>query len=335
MSSFPLKTVHGVNASQIVLGCMRMGGAWDDSPITSEQIKDGHAAIEAALDIGINMFDHADIYSSGKAEIIFGDVLRENPSLRDNIILQSKCGIRFEDEEGPHRYDFSKSHILQSVDGILKRLGTDYIDILLLHRPDPLVDPEEVASAFRTLKEAGKVRHFGVSNMNHGQIKLLQSYWDEPLVANQLELSLLKTGFLHTGIYVNQQQAKDNTFPDGTMEFHRLENIQLQSWGPLSQGLSSGASLADQPEAVVNTAKLVKQMAADKNTTPESIVLSWLMTHPANIQPVIGTINADRIRACEDAKTLRLTRGEWNWLYHASRGREIPEKRLSTSFATS
>ncbi|NGP45628.1 aldo/keto reductase [Bacillaceae bacterium SIJ1] len=323
MKPIPLER-HGFDASQIVLGCMGMGGSWDDSPITGEQIKQGQAAVEAALDIGITMFDHADIYTRGKAEKVFGQILKDQPSLRDNIILQSKCGIRFADETGPHRFDFSEKHILASVDGILERLGTDYLDILLLHRPDPLVEPEEVALAFRKLKAAGKVRAFGVSNMNHGQIKLLQAYCDEPIVANQLEMSLLKTGFIDTGVHVNQEAARENLFPDGTIEYCRLENVQLQAWSPMAQGLYSGKSLEGQPKSVIKTANRVQELAEEKGTTPESIVLAWLMTHPAQIQPVIGTTRPERIYAGKDAFHLCLTREEWYELYISTRGVALP-----------
>ncbi|MFD0712654.1 aldo/keto reductase family oxidoreductase [Paenibacillus sp. GCM10027626] len=325
MKSIPLKHKYQIPVSQLVLGCMRLGGSWDQSPLTAEHYKQGHEAVEAALEIGINMFDHADIYAAGKAERVFGQVLKDRPGLREQIFIQSKCGIRFQESpDKPHRFDFSAAHILHSVDGILERLSTPYIDFLLLHRPDPLVDPEEVASAFHQLKQAGKVRWFGVSNMSQGQIRLLQSSCDEPIVVNQLEMSLLKNGFIEQGIHVNQEAARDNVFPEGTLEFCRMENIQLQSWGPLAQGLYSGASLEDKPEPIKQTAKLVQQLAEQKNTTPEAIVLAWLTTHPAGIQPVIGTVNPDRIRACKDAATLRLTREEWYLLYISQRGRNLP-----------
>ncbi|MFC5652964.1 aldo/keto reductase family oxidoreductase [Paenibacillus solisilvae] len=321
--SIPLKT-RGINASQLVLGCMRFGGGWDQTPITADHLKEGHAALDAALEIGINMFDHADIYTRGKAEQVFGQVLKERPGLREQILIQSKCGIRFGDEANPHRFDFSESHILSSVDGILERIGTEYIDFLLLHRPDSLVEPEEVASAIHKLKASGKVRHFGVSNMSQGQIRLLQSYSDEPFIVNQLEMSLKKIGFVETGVHVNQEAAKNNVFPEGTLEYCRLENIQLQSWGPLAQGIYSGRDLKNESESVKATAKLVQKLAEEKNTTAESIVLAWLMRHPAGIQPVIGTINPERILACRDSITISLTREEWYALYTASRGVNMP-----------
>ncbi|CAM3001557.1 aldo/keto reductase [Paenibacillus sediminis] len=324
MATLPLQR-RNIPVSPLVLGCMGLGGSWDQSPITADHIKQGHEAVEAALSIGINMFDHADIYTRGKAEQVFGQVLKEKPNLRDQIFIQSKCGIRFAEEGGiPGRYDFSEEHIVRSVDGILERLGVEYIDFLLLHRPDPLMDPEEVARAISNVKKAGKVRYFGVSNMSAGQINLLETYSEESFIINQLEMSLAKIAFLETGVHVNQAAAKEDIFPDGTLEYCRLENIQIQAWGPLAQGIFSGRSLDGEPESVVNTANLVKQLAEQKQTTPESIVLAWLMRHPAGIQPVIGTVNPDRIRACADAPHITLSREEWYSLYVSSRGRALP-----------
>lgn len=314
---------RGIPASRLALGCMRLGGDWNaQSPITAEHYREGREALDTALEIGINMFDHADIYTRGKAERVFSQALKERPSLRESIILQSKCGIRMAEEGEPARFDFSETHILRSVDGILERLGTEYLDILLLHRPHPLVDPEEVAGAIDKLKASGKVRHFGVSNMSQGQIRLLAAYSNEPFIVNQLEMSLMKSGFVDTAVTVNQEAARDNVFPEGTLEYCRLENIQLQSWGPLAQGVFSGRSLDGRSEAVVQTAKLVAEYAERLNTTAESVVLAWLMMHPAGIQPVIGTINPERIRACKDAASISLSREDWYWLYNASRGKK-------------
>ncbi|GAC43258.1 predicted oxidoreductase [Paenibacillus popilliae ATCC 14706] len=166
-----------------------MGGGWNDEPITEQHLAAAHAAVEAALETGIHMFDHADIYARGKAEQVFGQVLKERPEWRERIVLQSKCGIRFADNGIPGRYDFSTEPILRSVDGSLKRLGVEYLDILLFHRPDPLMEPEEVAEAISALKSAGKVRAFGVSNMSAGQIRLLQAYSKEPFIVNGKRLS--------------------------------------------------------------------------------------------------------------------------------------------------
>ncbi|CAH8770219.1 aldo/keto reductase [Paenibacillus dendritiformis] len=323
MNKIPIQQ-RGLAASRLVLGCMGLGGGWNDEPITEQHLAAAHAAVEAALEAGINMFDHADIYTRGKAEQVFGQVLKERPEWRERIVLQSKCGIRFADNGIPGRYDFSKEHILRSVDGSLKRLGVEYLDILLFHRPDPLMEPEEVAEAMSALKSAGKVRAFGVSNMSAGQIRLLQTYSKEPFIVNQLEMSLAKIGWLDQGVHVNQNAAKEDIFPEGTLEYCRLENIQIQAWGPLAQGVFSGRDLSDQPVSIRETAELVQAMANEKGTTREAIILAWLMRHPAGIQPVIGTANPERIRACGEAANLTLTREEWYTLYVSSRGRALP-----------
>ncbi|RED63822.1 aldo/keto reductase [Cohnella lupini] len=316
---------HGFESSQLVLGCMRLGGSWDEAPLTAEHLKQAHEAVDAALSVGINMFDHANIYANGKAEKIFGQVLKERPELRDSIILQSKCGIRFGTEDYPRtRFDFSKEHIITSVDDILSRLGVDKLDILLLHRPDPLAEPEVVAEAFEKLKSSGKVGKFGVSNMSHAQMNLLQTYLDEPLVANQLELSLLKLDWLDSVVHVNQEAGKLSSFPEGTIEYSRLNNVQLQAWSPLAHGLFSGKDISGESKEIQATAALVAKLAEEKDTTLEAIVLAFLLRHPSNIQPVIGTVNPERIIACGEAGKISLTREEWYHLYITSRGRPMP-----------
>lgn len=253
---------------------------------------------------------------------MFGQIFKDRPGLREEMIIQSKCGIKLiEPGDTSNTFDISGEHILRSVDGTLARLGTDYLDILLLHRPDPLMDPEEIAGALHQLKQSGKVRHFGVSNMSAAQIRLLQHYCDEPFIVNQLHMSLAKISWLDAMISVNREPWKDITFPEGTVEYCRMENIQLQAWGPLAQGSFSGRSLEGQPESVVNTAAIVSSLAEQKSTTPEAIVLSWLMNHPAAIQPVIGTVNPRRIAACAGADKVELSRKEWYELYISSRGR--------------
>ncbi|AYA76116.1 aldo/keto reductase [Bacillus sp. Y1] len=316
----------GLAASQLIYGCMGLGGGWNRDPIQSEHITQAHEIVEMALENGINMFDHADIYAFGKAETVFGQVLKEKPTFRENMIIQSKLGIRFPDEEKgvPARYDFSKSYILDSVDGILSRLNIDYLDVLLLHRPDVLMDAREVGEAFHQLKTSGKIRYFGVSNMSAGQIRLLQSHCNEKLVVNQLEMSLDKIGWLETGVHVNQVAARDNVFPEGTLEYCQLENIQLQAWGSLAKGIYTGRDLENAGENVKNTALLVQRFAEEKQVSREAIVLAWLMKHPAAIQPVIGTTNLARIQGCVEALKVTLSRDEWYNLYVSSRGVSLP-----------
>jgi len=325
MAVLPLES-YGIAASRLVLGCMPFGGGWDRAPIGAEHVRQAEAAVDAALAIGITMFDHADIYTLGKAEETFGAVLKNRPSLRQKIVIQSKCGIRFADDGAPARYDFSREHIVASVEGSLRRLGVDDLDILLLHRPDPLMEPEEVAEAFAALKAAGKVRHFGVSNMSTGQIRLLQRALPDPLVANQLELSLARLDWLDQGVHINQKAGLGVSFPDGLLEHCRTEQIQIQAWGPLAQGIFSGRPLDGQPAHIAKTAELVAELAAAKETTPEAIVLGWLMRHPAAIQPVVGTINPERIAACRDAErqAAQMSRDEWYRLYVSARGATLP-----------
>lgn len=324
MAIMPLSR-RNIPASRLALGCMGLGGSWDESPVTGEHVKQAHEAVDAALSVGINMFDHADIYTRGKAEKVFGQVLQERPELRDQIIIQTKCAIRFAEGDGvPGRYDFSKEHILSSVDRSLQRLGVEYLDILLLHRPDPLMDPAEVAEAIEILKASGKVRNFGVSNMHAGQISLLQAYSKEPFIVNQLQMSLHHIGWLDAGVQVNTEEARNNTFPEGTLEYCQLNHIQLQAWGPLDQGLYTARPIDEMPDSIRETAAMINRLANAKETTPEAILLAWLMKHPAGIQPVIGTKNPDRIRACAGAELVELTREEWYALYVSSRGRALP-----------
>lgn len=325
MPIMPLEQ-RGIHTSRLILGCMPFGGGWNSEPITKDNILKAEKAVDAALSIGITMFDHANIYTRGKAEETFGTILKNRPELRDQIIIQSKCGIRLGDDTLPGRFDFSKEHILQAVDDSLSRLGIAYLDILLLHRPDPLVEPDEVAEAFGRLKAAGKVRYFGVSNMSVGQIKFLQQALPDRLMVNQLEMSLAHLHFLDQTVHVNQQAGASVNFADGLMEFMQTERIQIQAWGPLAQGRFSGRAVEKEPESVQKTAALVKRMAAEKETTPEALVLGWLMKHPAMIQPVIGTTDPDRIVACQDAErqSQLMTREEWYTLYVSARGKSMP-----------
>jgi predicted oxidoreductase len=312
-------------ASRLILGCMGFGGGWNTDPVTAEHVKQGHEALEAALEAGINFLDHADIYTMGKAETVFGQVLKERPGLRDKLVIQSKCGIRLEGGPGnPARYDFSKEHILASVRGSLDRLGIEQLDVLLLHRPDPLMEPDEVAEALDILKASGQVRFFGVSNMSAAQIGLLQASCKDPFIVNQLELSLSRLDWLTAGVTLNRKEGAGLAFPEGTLEYCRLNGIQLQSWGPLSKGLFSSPESDDQPEHVRETGRYVARLAREKETTAEAVVLAWVMRHPAGIQPVIGTTRPERIRACGGAGQVELTREEWYSLFALARGQRIP-----------
>ncbi|MFT4178644.1 MAG: aldo/keto reductase [Thermomonas sp.] len=309
----------GPTASRIALGCMHLSRAWDATPLTNEERRNTQALLETALTHGINLFDHADIYARGKSERLFGEALRAAPELRRNMLLQSKCGIRFADDppDTPQRYDFSFDHITASVDGILSRLGVDYIDILLLHRPDPLAQPEEVARAFDDLHAAGKVRHFGVSNHSAGQISLLQKHLRQPLVANQLELSLHHHHLISEGILVNQPDG-NAAHAAGLLDFCRLHDIRVQAWAPLAGGRFAGDA-DDDPVTV-----LLRKLADAHGVAVEAILLAWLLRHPAGIQPIVGTTNPARLAASCAADTVELSREDWYALLTAARGVKVP-----------
>lgn len=309
--------------AEVLFGCMGLGGSWDTEPYGPADIDHAEAAITAALDAGISVFDHADIYRHGKSEAVFGEVLARTPGLRERITLQTKCGIRLAEEDRPGMYDLRGETILRQAEKSLARLRTDVIDVLLLHRPDPLADPADIASALMSLHRQGLVRQFGVSNMSAAQITQLQSELGLPLVANQLEMSLHRRDWLEAGVLVNTPEAAALGFPLGTVEYCRANGVRLQAWGSLAQGRYTGRPESPAEEA---TARLVRTLAEHKDTTPEAIVLWWLQRHPAGIAPVIGTSQAARILACRDAVTRKpeLTHEEWYELWITARGAALP-----------
>jgi predicted oxidoreductase len=305
---------------------MGLGGGWEaDTRLTSDHEKQAREFLETGLELGANFYDHASIYGRGRAEEVFGRILKEQPGLRDRLILQSKVGIRWKDDPKgmPQRFDFSRTNILTATEDILKRLGTDHLEILLLHRPDPLWEPAEVAEAFSLLKAQGKVRYFGVSNQNRFQMEFLQSAMPDALVANQLQLSLLHSGFVEHGISFNQHAPQYPDGWEGTLEYCPMNRVQIQAWSPLDRGILTG-DLKGQPENVRNTADLVKRLAAEYATVPEAIQLAWLLKHPAGIVPVTGTARPDRLRACVKALDVELSREHWYDLFGAARGAPMP-----------
>ncbi len=315
-----------LQVTRIAYGCMPLGGSWEPTPLTSETRQAAVRSIRAALDQGINFFDHADIYSRGKSEEAFSAIWQETPNLRDRILLQSKCGIRPPGEplpDSPHRFDFSYEHILNSVNGSLKRLKTDFLDVLLLHRPDPLVEPEEVGRAFAELHQAGKVRWFGVSNHTAAQIELLQKHLDQPLVANQVAFNLIHTYLLDEGIVFNQDNPRLRS-NEGTIEYCRLHNITLQAWGPLAWGLLTGRESEKPGENLLKATQAVAELARKKNASPEAILVAWVLRHPARIQAIIGTTKPERIASACQGDALELSRDEWYRLYLAGRGEPLP-----------
>jgi predicted oxidoreductase len=314
------------SSSRLIYGCMMIGGSFDDSPLNAEQRKRGRVAIEAALECGLTFFDHADIYCFGKSEAIFGEFLKENANLRDELILQSKCGIYLQNqpEEGlPGRFDLSFDHIVEGVDAILKRLQTSYLDSFLLHRPDPLVEPEEVAQAFDLLHRTGRVRSFGVSNHSPAQIELLRAFVDQPIVVNQIEYNPIHTVLHDAAIHANMKRPDYGNPGEGIIEYCRLHGIALQAWGPLAKGVLTGKPSETEPR-IRETATLIERIARERNVSREAIVIAWILRHPGAIMPVVGTTNPDRLRACCQGTEVELSRIEWYQIYSAAMGHGVP-----------
>lgn len=288
-----------ISSSRLIYGCMRVAG--DNSPQDSSK---GIRAIKAALEAGYNHFDHADIYGGGECESLFGELLKETPRLRDDILITSKAGIRRE----PQRYDFSHDYLINSVDGSLKRLNTDYLDLFLLHRPDYLFNAEEVAETFMQLKQSGKVKHFGVSNFSPSQVSLLQSALNEPLLVNQIEINIHNI----------------NCFSDGTLDQCQQLGITPIAWCPLGgvvyPAWGNTFSVTDEQRI---EAELVQQ-AQKYDCLPWQLILAWLLKHPANICPIIGSTTPERIHAAKDALTLEYRHEDWYRLLEARNGQAVP-----------
>lgn len=311
-----------LEVSRLAYGTWHLGGSWDNDPPSAEIVERGVRLIETAVNHNITFIDLADIYTRGKSDAIVGEAIKRNPSLRDKIVLQAKCGIVLGDETTPGHYNFGYDHIVQSVETSLKRLNTEMVELLLLHRPDPLMEPEEVARAFDHLHQAGKVRYFGVSNHTAGQIALLQKHIDQKLVANQVELNLLHHQLINDGITANMGDGTYNGV-HGTLDYCRLHEVQIQAWSPVAGGrLFTPAK--DAPAHVKAVAQEIVQLAEQYNTTPDAIALAWLLRHPAGIVPIIGTLKEHRIADCVQADAVELTRLEWYRLFVAAKGESVP-----------
>lgn len=295
--------VSALEVPVVAVGCMRINSL--DKPQAERFVR-------TAIEEGANFFEHADIYGGGKCEEIFADAIQMSPSVREKVILQSKCGIR--PDKG--MFDFSKEHILNSVDGILKRLRTEYLDVLLLHRPDTLVEPEEVAEAFDQLEQSGKVRHFGVSNQNPMQIQLLKKHVKQPIVANQLQLSITNATMISQGFNVNMENASAVNRDGSVLDFCRLHDITIQPWSPFQYGFFEGVFLGNEKFPELN--KKIDEVAAKYGVSNTTIAIAWLLRHPANMQPVIGTMNIERLKDCIKAADIRLTREEWYDIFRSA-----------------
>ena len=294
----------------VVLGLMRIADMSD---------ADIRALFDAALETGVTMIDHADIYGGErhKCEARFGDAVRLPASDRAGIMIQSKVGIR------RGYFDFSAEHILTTVDESLAALRTDYLDVLLLHRPDTLVEPEEVAVAFEKLHAAGKVRHFGVSNQTPGQIELLKSAVRQPLLFNQVQLSITHANLFAQGIAANMNGLDQSISRDvGLLDYSRLKGMILQAWSPFQKGFFDGVFIDDR-ENYAELNDVLDELAAKYHVTPTGIAVAWIVRHPANIQVVLGTTKPGRVRESAAGSDVTLTREEWYRLFRAA-GHVLP-----------
>ena len=291
----------GMEIPNIAVGCMRISGK------SENEVEN---FIKTAIENGLNFFDHADIYGGGKCEEIFSKAIHMNDDIREKIIIQTKCGIT------NGMYDFSKEHIKEAVEGSLKRLNTDYIDILLLHRPDALCEPEEVAEALNELHTSGKVRYFGVSNHNPYQIKLLQKYMTQPIVANQMQFSITNCSMVDVGLNVNNENDRALDRDGNVLDFCRFNDITLQAWSPLQSGFFGGVFIDDPRYKELND--MLQQVANEYNTTKTAIAVAWIARHPAHIQTVTGTTNIKRLTECAKGAEIEISRKEWYDLYKSA-----------------
>ena len=289
----------GMTVPTVAVGCMR---------IKNMSNAEASAFVNTALENGANFFDHADIYGGGKSETVFGEAVASIP--REDIIIQTKCGIR----QG--QFDFSYEHIVNSVEGSLSRLKTDYIDVLLLHRPDALMEPEEVARAFDELKASGKVRHFGVSNQNPYQMQLLQNCLDMPLCANQLQFSIMHAPMIQSGINVNMYNDSAINRDGGVLDYCRLNKITIQPWSPMQYGFFEGCFVDNEKFPELN--QVLDKIAKEYNVTKTTIAFAWILRHPAKMQPITGTTNLSRLTDCIKATEINLTREQWYEIYRAA-----------------
>lgn len=292
----------GLQVPAVALGCMR---------IKEVSLKEAEQLLDTALELGCNFFDHADIYGGGECERFFADAIHMSPSVREKIVLQSKCGI-----VSGVMYDFSKEHILSSVDSILSRLKTDYLDVLVLHRPDALMEPEEIAEAFDILQESGKVRYFGVSNQKSSQMRLLQKYIKQSLVTDQLQFSVTNSSMVQSGMEVNMMTDGAIDRDDGVLDYCRQNDITIQTWSPFQYGFFEGIFIHNDKFPELN--KTLDELAAGYGMTAAAIAAAWILRHPAKMQLIAGTTKASRFAEICRAADITLSREEWYRLYLAA-----------------
>ena len=318
----------GPLVSRLAYGCAALGGPWDAGALTSERRRKALAALEAALDAGIDHFDLADVYAFGKAERAFSEIWKLDAALRSRVVVQSKCGVvRSADDtsRAGTYYDSSREHILAAARGSMRRLGVEYLDLLVLHRPDVLMEPEEVAAAFDRLHAAGEVRHFGVSNYAPGQIELLQAALDRPLLVNQLQVSLAHPDLIDDAVVVNDVLPEHPVRGFGTLGYCMRRSITVQAWAPLGAGRLVRDDVAEQAGSRLRAVRReLASVARERGVHPAAVAIAWILRHPAAIQPLLGGRTAEEIRQAAQGVDVALSRVEWYRLFNASRGTPVP-----------
>ena len=305
-------------ASQVALGIMRMGDL---------STEDASKALEAAVDAGINYIDSADIYQGGNSETKFKEALKASGISRDKLFIQSKGGIILDPKRSHDglvfgaRYDFSKQHLIDSVDGILERMGIDYLDSFLLHRPDPLMEEADIADAFDTLQREGKVRHFGVSNFNPQQVEMVQSWINQRLLINQLQFNVVHSGMIRGGLHVNMIDDASVDHDGGILEYARRKHMTIQAWSPFNYGLFAGMYINDPKYPELN--KKLEELGTKYHASKNAIATAWILRHPAKVQVLLGTMNPEHIKDSAAGADINLTKQEWYDLYFSA-GNDLP-----------
>lgn len=316
--------------SSLIYGCMALGGSWDDSAPTPAQYDAAHTAVRAAYDAGFTVFDHADIYAHGKSEAVFGRILAEDPELCEGITLQTKCGIRLPGNTGPAgspvHYRLDRDTVRASLEGSLQRLRVDSVERLILHRPDPLTPMGETAQVLDELRAEGLINSVGLSNVTLRHVAAFQQLLATPLSAVQLQMSLAHRDFVEAQVLANQTEGTAYHFPEGLITHCKADEIELQAWGAMAGGSYSRDAASGEDATIAATRGVVARLAERLDVPREAVVVGWLLRHPYDIHPVVGTMNPERIAACAQASRAAagMTHEDWYELWTAARGHSLP-----------
>lgn len=311
--------------NEIILGCMHIGGSWNDKPATKEEKQNAFRTLDAAVENGITRFDHADIYTFGKSEKVFGEWLKANPGLRSELQIQSKAGIMLgKARNGSNYYCSEPSYLIQQCRQSIENLQCDYLDAFLIHRPDMYTAPESIAESFNTLHTSGEVKTFGLSNMTNDQIENIRTAWTKPIIGNQIEFSLAHPDLLERNFFENTETRLPSDTDHGMLQYLQLQNMELQAYSPLAQGLYTSALQANDSKAVAVTKQLVSDLSKQYQCSKEAVVLAWIFKLPVHTSAVIGTGKPERIMACTQALHIELSHQDAYNLLVTARNYKLP-----------